>query len=211
MTPDQVRLRLFSIAARLDASAAPSLSAVRAELATVLAAVDDQHPRGKKPAPPKPVPVPTTNMAPKPPHERLPPNRPKMDPWADDGKSMQRLEKHTQKQMTTMPEYASLQAFVSFLEEEGRDSYTVGEQKKFCEIHQMKLDDFTGAMDAAEKWPIKQYGGRLHAPPKVVDKAAHELGLRPEEIRRFIHEQEDAEMLTDSKEIVERITEYLES
>lgn len=211
MTPDQVCARLLSIAARLDASKAPSVTAVRRELTAILAAVDDHHPFRKKLAPPKPVPTPSMNMAPKPPHAKLPPGRPSMDPNEDNGKAMKRLEKDTQKQLTSMPEYASIQAFVSFLEEEGRDTYTIGEQKKFCELHHMKIDDFTSVMDSAEKWPVKNVSGRIHAPPQVVDKVARELGLKPEEVRRFINEQDDAELLHDSKEIIERIEEYLEN
>lgn len=221
MKPDEVAVRLRTIAALVDSSGAPSRWEVAYALRGVLAALDDLHPRSKKtptrPPPPKGQGGFDPSAAPPPP--KLPGamvDRTKGKPGYDknwvgeEDRRLKKLDRQLDREKSQMPEYASLQAFVSFLDDEERDSFTVPERKKFCELNKLPTAVFDEAMAAADKHMVRALpADKIKAPAQVIEKAAREMGVTVAEVRKFLNTAEGAGEITDTRALVDAMNDWL--
>lgn len=213
--PKEAAARLRAIASSIDSSESPSRWEAAYCLRGLIAALDDAHPRSKKPLAPKAPPGgsgwdPTRNPIP----QKLPGavvNRaPRAEPPpSPDDKRLRKLDRQLDREKSQMPEYADFQSFVQYLDDEDRDTYTVAERKKFCELNKLPAAQFDEIMSSAGKHMIRALpSDKIQAPPAVIDKAAKELGVESDDVRKFLNSFEGGGM-TDTKEIVEAMNEWL--
>lgn len=221
MGPSELSKFLRHLAQYIEVEERPSISHVATSIEAaiaILAGPDDAHPRSNKPAPPKPVPKPSIDLGPV--QQKKPTFLPKTvnkkpDPGTTDEstKELRKLDRDREKMKNQMPEYASFEAFVRFMDESDRDVYTIEERNKFCEIHGISPDVFKTTMNGAGKYMLLNIPGtKIKAPNQVLEKAAKELGISAAEVKQFLNSFDDpTDIPVDSKPIVEAMTEWLAS
>lgn len=84
------------------------------------------------------------------------------------------------------PEFASIMAFVEFLNENQRDAFSRVQFELLCSLHALKSDDLMTVLNAAGKFELR--GDRkVRTPSEVIQEAADQLGTNRQEVFQFLH------------------------
>lgn len=123
-------------------------------------------------------------------------------------------ERHVEREkaVSAAPEYFNFKSFIEFLDGFDRDAVEPQEKLKFCRVNDVDPKQFDSVMEAAGKHVIKALPGEpIRAPKPVLEKAADELGVSPDDVRKFLRSFDGGGELVDSKAISEAMTEWLAS
>lgn len=119
-----------------------------------------------------------------------------------------------EKGVRATPEYASLQAFNEYLDGFDRDAIDPQERLRFCKLHGWtkpeEMKQFDEAMEAMGKHVVRALpGDPIRAPRGVLEKAANQMEVTVEDVRKFIRSQEHGGELVDTKAIVDAMNDWL--
>lgn len=135
-----------------------------------------------------------------------------LDSPEHERKVKKQLDRNRRRIVSENPEMESAEAFIQYLNDDNRDSYTIQERDLLSEANQLKLTDLEKTLEAAGKYQVlKVPTNGVYTPKPVIEKAAKEIGVEVKELEDFIRgfdEHVKKRSLVDSENIVEAFLEF---
>lgn len=88
--------------------------------------------------------------------------------------------------VSTHPEFESVFAFVSYLNENDRDAYSPTQLAMLVKLHHAKPEDLKAGLAAAGKYEMRM-DRKVRTPSEVIQTAAEILGKTRQEVFEFLH------------------------